>query len=363
MAKAEDLGIDDVYEVVTDIFGLSGNSNKGELRIFCPVHEANEKGHHPSCDINLETGYWNCFSCPASGDIIDLGVVTVQALPFEQRQQKSWRIARAKTLKLLKLDEPDQLTGKISRRLRSAKQAMNPSRTGKEKFKPIIPPIDAYEYRYTKDLQDRGFTEETLKRWNIRYVDSATLLKEDGGSFNITHAIAIPIIKINGSIAGWCYRATRNSEKWFQQVRYIYTPGITDELSQMWFGMNLHWDKQEITVVEGALDALWCDQNGIPAVAILGSQVKQLQKIRALMIYQRVILLTDRDTAGETTAFHLGQALQQRGTAVKVCLFPGFVGNRRGEQAKDAQDLCPLDLELVHARAIPFFQWKQRNRS
>ena len=33
--------------------------------------------------------------------------------------------------------------------------------------------------------------------------------------------------------------------------------------------------------------------------------------------------------------------------------------NRKGEQAKDAQDLCRLDLELVYARAVPFVLWKR----
>jgi hypothetical protein len=34
----------------------------------------------------------------------------------------------------------------------------------------------------------------------------------------------------------------------------------------------------------------------------------------------------------------------------------------RVKQAKDPQDLSPLDLELLHARAIPFATWKRGNQ-
>jgi DNA primase len=362
VAKAEALGIEDVGEVLRDIYQLRGDILKGEYRCLCPVHEMDGAGHKPSCDVSLATGYWNCFSCPASGDIVDLGVVLIEGLGWDFRKKPQWRQARIKILKLLKSDEPDALTASIKRRLRDAKRLMEPSSGGKAQYKPIIPPVDAYLFKYPKFLRDRGFNEETLRRWKIRYVEEATLMKDDGSSFTITEAVAIPIFD-KKKLIGWCYRATPKSEKWFQNIRYIYTPGITDVLSHLWFGMNMHSDVSEIAVVEGALDAIWCDQNGIPAVAILGSQVKQLPKIRQLMDFRKVVLFTDRDVSGATTAYHLGLALQERGVGCSVVRYQGWMGNRRGEQAKDAQDLCGLDIELSYARAIPFLAWKRSNRA
>lgn len=366
MASAEELGVDDVYEVLTITFDLSGDTNKGQFRMLCPVHEMGEEGHSPSCDVDLETGYWNCFSCPAAGDLIDLGVVINDDLPFDYKtaknnseERRKWNRGRAKIHRLLQPDTPDAVTLAIKRRLSAARKSMRTKRKKKGAWEPIIPSESSYSRKIPKDLTERGFTRETIRRWNIRYAKRATLMKEDGKSFTLTHAIAIPIYTPRGWLVGWCYRATEKSDEWFRNVRYIYTPGITDQLSQIWFGMHLHQDEKEITVVEGALDAIWCDQNGIPAVAILGSQVKQLPKIRALMDFRKVTLFTDRDLAGATTAHALGEALQERGVPCTICLFLPWMRNRRGERAKDAQDLCPLDIELTHLTAIPFPVWKR----
>lgn len=365
MANAEDLGVEDVYEVLTITYDLKGDTNKGQFRMLCPVHEMGEEGHSPSCDVDLETGYWNCFSCPASGDLVDLGVVINDDLPFDFKlakndsdERRKWNRGRAKIHRLLQPDTPDALTLAIKRRLLAAKKSMRSSRKKKGNWEPIIPSEISYSRKIPKALIDRGFSKKTIKRWNIRYAKRATLMKEDGKSFTLTHAIAIPIYDKNRNLVGWCYRATNKSEDWFQNVRYIYTPGITDILSQLWFGMHLHKNETEITVVEGALDAIWCDQNGIPAVAILGSQVKQVPKIRDLMDFRKVTIFTDRDLAGASTAHSLGEALQERGVPCTVCLFQPWMRNRRGEQAKDAQDLCPLDIELTHQGAVPFLTWK-----
>lgn len=363
MAKAEDLGVEDVAEVCTEIYGLDGDTSKGEFRTLCPVHELGESGHKPSCDVNLETGYWNCFSCPASGDLIDLGVAALEKVPFDLRKKKVWRQARIKIFHLLTPSDPDAMTAAVKRRLRKAKKLLEAERGPKDRFQPMIPPVSAYEFRFPKDLKERGFTKATLKRWNIRYVKKATLMKEDGKSFTITHAIAIPIYDPKKVLVGWCYRATSKSDQWFRNVRYIYTPGINEVLNKIWFGMHLHRKSEEIAVVEGALDAIWLDQNGIPAIAILGNQAKQVPKLRALLDFRKVVLYLDRDFTGAIIAHHIGNALLERGHGSRVCLYPSWMLNRKGEQAKDAQDLCGLDLELVYARAVPFVTWKRGQRT
>lgn len=371
MPKAEALGVEDVNEVLKEIYALEGDDSKGQFRMLCPVHESKEGGHTPSCDVDLVTGYWNCFSCPASGDLVDLGVVVLEELefiPFDSRkdkQKREWGKARKKIEKILAPDDPDAVAAAVRRRLRAARTAVKPPKAPKDRFKPVVPPVDSYEFKMIPFLKNRGFTKATLKRWKIRYVRSEILTKDekdDHGrykTFEITHAVGIPIFDEKSKLVGWCYRATEKSEAWFQNVRYIYTPGITDTLSQMWFGLNLQLDANEVAVCEGALDAIWCDQNGIPAVAILGSQVKQAVKIRKLQRFRNIVLFTDRDLAGVTTAMHLGMALRDRGVPCTVARYPRWMLNRRGEPAKDPQDLSGLDIELVFHRATPFTIWRR----
>lgn len=363
MATAEALGVDDVGVILTDLYGLEGTIRKGQFNMTCPVHEDSR----PSCDVSMDTGYWNCWSCPASGDLVDLGVVCLLEIPFEVKKQKKgrgkWLNARKKILGQLRPSEPDAITAAVHRRVRAARKAATPEKVRKRQSDVLIPPVSAYPFKFPKYLRDRGFSRETLKRWKIRYAEEATLMKEDGNTFTVTHAVAIPVFDRNNVLLGWCYRATEKSESWFQNVRYIYTPGLQDILNTIWFGMHLHKDSEEVAIVEGALDAIWCDQHGIPALAILGSQVKQVIKVRQLMDFRKITLYTDRDASGATTAHYLGSALIERGTPCTVVLWPRWVLNRSGKQAKDAQDLCGLDLELLHARAIPFVLWRRSNRA
>lgn len=344
MATAEELGVEDVLEVLTDVFGLDGQVRKKEYNILCPHPDHNDS--RPSCDVNLETGQWNCFSCPASGDLVDLG---------------RWVLGTRKrdVLQLLRPDEPDAIRAGIQRRLEASRKAAKARRRTTRPNLVSVPLADSYDDGPLDYLQDRGFKLKTLRRWGVRYAEHVTLFRgPESQPFEIDHAIAIPVLSETEQVLGWCYRATDRSANWFQNVRYIYTPGIHDVLNQHWFGLHLHKDCKEITVVEGALDAMWCDQHGIPAVAILGSQVKQMTKVRKLMDFRKVTILTDRDSAGVTTAYGLGTALQERGIACSVCRYRAWMVNRAGKPAKDAQDLCGMDLELVHARAIPFMRWK-----
>lgn len=360
---ADELGIDDVTAVVCETFGIEATLVRDELVCFCPVHEADEVGHSPSCAVNTVTGLANCWSCPFAGDLVDFGVVAFLGVDWSvHEKRKKWQSHRVKLIKLLSPNDPDAISTAISRRVRATRRAVNARPATKERSDVLIPPLDAYAFRFPKDLKERGFSEETLHRWNVRYAKKATLLKDDGKSFTITRAIAIPIFSADRKLLGYCYRATEKSDSWFQRSRYVYTPKLTETLNHMWFGMHLHKNEREVAIVEGALDAMWCDQNGIPALAILGSQVKQLDKIRALMNFRKITLFTDRDLAGASTAMKLGEELLARGVPVDVVRYSNVYRNRKGEPVKDSQDLCPLDLELAHARAIPYMLWRNELR-
>lgn len=324
--------------------GIDGTVHKGQFIMRCP--DPDHTDNKPSAAVHLVDGLWNCFSCPAKGDIIDLGKLTMGASYMD-------------VMKVLRPNDPGAILNAVRRRLEARKRAAKPVRAPKGRTGPLVPSRGSYEDGPLDYLLDRGFDEKTLRRWGVRFASHVTLFREEGKSFTLDNAIAIPVLSERRRILAWCYRATEASPSWFREVRYIYTPGVTDTLNKTWFGMHFHKDSPEITVVEGALDAMWCDQHGIPAVAILGSQVKQMVKVRKLMDFRKVTILTDKDTAGVTTAMTLGTALQERGVACSVSRYQSWMLSRKGKPAKDAQELCGLDLELTQARAIPFLLWKQ----
>jgi DNA primase len=345
--NAADLGIDDVLDVVRNVFGIEGEvrqTNRGvQMQFLCVAHQDSD----PSADVHLETGYWNCWSCSAGGDIIDLGM-------------RSTGKSRKEIRKLLAPDNPDARRAAVSRRAKAVRELLRPSKDKLEKRTAVEVPKDYPRGGNFRDLYERGFTQTTLRHWGIRYVPEQELPRENGKPFTVDNCFAIPIRELDGSVLGWCYRASSDSSAWFQKIRYIYTPGIQNVLNQTWFGICETQTESEITVTEGALDAMWNWQCGYPAVAMLGNQAKQVVKIRKLMRYRHVTLFLDRDRTGVEITEYLGSELTKRGVSVDVARFSSFMLGRNGKPAKDSQDLCPIDVDLCHARALAFVVWKGR---
>ena len=348
MATAEELGIEDVLDLLTNTFGIEGDLHRGSFRMRCP--NPDHPDNNPSASVRLEDGIFNCFSCDAKGDLIDLGHLVLGT-------------PKRGIMEMLRPASTDAKRAALHKRLEARRKAVEAVPASRHRHSISVPTEGSYEDGPLDYLKARGFNGRTLRKFGVRFAPLVTLYRteHDGErrSFELHNAIAIPILSETGDCLAWCYRATDDSQGWFRKTRYIYTPEVQDTLNQTWFGLHLVSDSQEITICEGALDAIWCWQNGIPALAILGSQVKQHSKISKLRVFRKVTLLTDKDLSGITTAYNLGEALQSVGTPVSVCRYQRWMLSRTGEQAKDAQDLCGVDLELVHARAIPFSIWKR----
>lgn len=344
MPTADILGVENVLEVVQNIYGLDGRTKGEEFHFLCPVHS----DRHPSADVNLVSGYWSCFSCKAGGDLAGLGKDVLGR-------------TRNEVLKLIRPNEPSAITAAISRRVRAARKEYV-TKTVSERKRSNRNVDDATIASYSDGpldyMHDRGFTSETLDRWSVRYCNEAVLDRPGDDPFTIRDAIAIPICRPDGEIFAYCYRATPESPRWFREARFIYTPDAG--LSETWGGLQLHDGGEEITITEGFVDAMWIDQHGYPAIPIMGSSPKEKKKIRKLADWRKVRLFLDNDNAGHITTWQLGEALTDLGVPVTVCLRKPWMVKKDGSPAKDANDLCGTDLELVIERDVPFTFWKRR---
>lgn len=328
MPLAEELGIENVQEILEDIFEMSGRVRGSQLMTNCPNPDHDDK--NPSCTINVESGLWYCFSCGAKGDILALGSLITGD-------------SREHVAKNLVPGDPSSRSARINARIKKIRKETSRSRPKRVRAKI---PAD-YERRPKGVLEERGFTEETLDRFFVRYVTREKLRNSDMTAFEIREAVAIPIFTEAGRLRAWGYRKTDNSPKWMP--RYIYTPRA--ELSDLLFGLNLHKDSETIVVVEGPLDAMWLDQHRIPAVALLGSEAENPKRIEKMAGFKEVTLFPDRDNAGQRMAHLLGSVLHRRGVPTRVVRYPSFAGS-------DPQECCGVDLELMVERAIPFLHWK-----
>lgn len=346
MPKALDLGVDSVLDTLQITFGLNDGKVRGDEYV---IHCVNPKHNdpNPSTGVNLDTGYWHCFSCGIGGDLLDLGK---HVMHMPQRQIKE----------LLKPSTPEAALVNVQRRL--ARISL-PARVRRSAGGLELP--GPYDDGPLDELIARGFSQATLREWGVRHVKHQALTGSDG-QFNITNSIAIPIRDTRGRLLAWCYRTTAASAEWQRKnARYIYTPGFP--ISEVWFGLHrLAANTHHISVVEGALDAMWLRQCGFPALALLGSHMGD-RKIKWLQNFQSVTLFADRDDAGASWVERVGRMIGAR-TQVYVVLYDRHIVRfyidpddpDPKKRKLDPQMLAPVDVELLESGRITWASYVRR---
>jgi DNA primase len=339
MPTAVELGVADVEWVVTDLFGIEGRKRGDEMDIWCPFGHERRLG---SCSINLETGNWKCLACGKAGDLIILGMYKLD-LPYDDAKR------------LLEPSTPEALIATVQRKLAAA---IAPRKRSRQVELP-----GPYEDGPLDELRERYFTDDTLQRWGVRYAREQEF-EGKNGVYTIRNSIAIPIRDERRALLSWCYRKTNDSPSW--QPRYLYTPDVP--LSEIWFGLEHHARVRDIVVTEGALDAMWFDQAGIPALALLGSEMGE-RKIKMLAQYRTVTIMGDLDVAGELVARRIGGMIGDR-SRLRIARYPRWCREhimeelRNGNKVKvDPCNLPAVDLELAVATALPWTTWLARSRS
>jgi hypothetical protein len=347
VAKAVELGVDSVQDVLTTLFGLDGEVNVHEYRIHCPNPEHPDSS--PSTDVNLETGYWNCFSCGVGGDLADLG-------------KRVLKVPRRDVIEMLKPRSPEALLTAVQRKINSVAL---PTARGRRKPSLTLPggylAATSSKTAMQELCTERGFLPATLDKWGICYVKEQELVNKKGDLFTIHDSIAIPIRDSSGRLLSWCYRTTRRSPSW--QPRYLYSPGT--EPSEMWFGLQHNASAEHIAIAEGALDAAWVDQCGYPCLGLLGSKMGT-RKIVQLMRYRTVTLFADRDAAGAQWVARIGGELGNKLPLYVVRYNKTIVNTYSTEENKgklDPQMLAAIDVEISMEQRISWGAYKLRSAS
>ena len=363
MASAEALGVLDVEEVLRDAYGLEGHrGRRNQWSSLCVAHEDSR----PSMDVDLVTGYWNCFSCSAGGDLVELGVYIRYGDPKTLGKKKA-REARLAVRKSLGSNDIDARLQNARVRLKRLQSEAAPTKAHpKASWAPTVPRAGSYSDGPLDYMVERGFKKSLLRKFGVRYANRAVLQKDpknlredENPNFEISNVIAIPVFDTGPEPVMWTYRSTPESEQWMREgAKYIHTPGVDKQ--QFWFGKHMIEDFDEVAVTEGPLDALWLWQWGIPALANFGTHLKNeranFKKIDYLCNFRKVTLFFDRDASGVMSAESIGEMLHKRGVQTNVALYPSFV------KATDPQELDRLDVQIVYWRAKPYLKWAVGDR-
>ena len=220
-----------------------------QFTIRCPFHE----DRVDSCAINTDKGVWICFAGCGQGSLFSF---VSKLLGISLLEVKNLAIEESLTIDL-NFDEI---------------------------VEPVITELDEIQLspdlildKYAKWVYDRGFTKETLLDWSC--------------ATNRYHDLVIPVYDISSRLVGTVTRQLNRFPK------YLYSKGF--KKSQVLFGANRISKTKFVCVTEGTLDAMWLNQNGYSAVALLGMSLsKKQQEILASLPVEEVVLCLDSDEAG-----------------------------------------------------------------
>ena len=156
---------------------------------------------------------------------------------------------------------------------------------------------------------NRGFTSETLLEWQCG-------ADFDGG-------LVIPAYDLTNRLVATITRRVNLTPK------YLYSKGLRK--SRILFGAHKIQKSDFICITEGSLDAIWLQQNGFPAVSLLGASISKYQEDLLLQLpTDELVLCLDNDEAGKIGVSKALTTLSNRCRVSRISLPGGY---------KDVQDI------------------------
>jgi hypothetical protein len=133
-------------------------------------------------------------------------------------------------------------------------------------------------------LIQRGLTDATIKKWELRWQPHVKRL-------------VIPIRDFKGRLVGLSGRAMDGQKPkfkhshGFQKNHYLYGENFIPQR-----GIDRGY------VVEGFFDVMYLDQHGYPTVAVMGSSMGELQRLKLTRFMRSAVYVPDGDQAGYEAA-------------------------------------------------------------
>ena len=281
--------------VLLDI-GIDIPLEKSQIITLCPFHDDSRD----SCSINVDKGVWICFRGCGQGSL--RGFV-------KRILNISWKEVDAylgnKEVEL-NLDIFDEMMGDID-----------------DDYMPEID-LEYNSSRVPNWIFDRGFLPNTLLDWECG-IDS-------------WNNLVIPIRDEKSRLVGSVSRRMNIEPK------YLYSKGL--KKSKVLFGGYKIERCPFVFITEGTMDAMWLEQNGYPAVAILGAHLSKAQQELLIQLpTDELVLCLDNDEAGQIGLNAAMACISERSVVSYVQLPNGF---------KDVQEIRNINIldETINKRTF-----------
>jgi DNA primase len=274
---------------------------------YCPLptHKAHEgRPKSPSFSVNLRRGIFNCFSCSASGNLLDLVCLLKGMNPENSADIR-------KTALLLDERFPASNAGQTSPPPASQKgNAGQKPDAGSERKIVVNAPLD-FELKNIDPnhpyLLNRGFLREIIKNFGLGFC-SKGLMKD---------RVVIPLRDHDGNLVGYAGRVVDDMLINDENPRYRFPSGREKNGVYYDFRKSLFLyngcqfesdepDMESVVVCESFTAVWWLTQWGFPrVVSIMGASCspEQGELIAKIVVPNGLVtILTDGDEAGERCA-------------------------------------------------------------
>jgi DNA primase len=314
----------DIVKVVSHYVALekAGSSYKG----LCPFHE--EKT--PSFYVNPVKGFFHCFGCGASGDVIEF-VKKIENVSFSEAVQKVADICNIDSPLISSDGELSKYSSFMEKLVKSYAELLFSS-NGKAALSYLV--------------KDRKLDVETLKKFEIGYApknsnivnfvaskvgfDVANLLKyglvsrsTNGTIYEFFRdRIIFPIKNNSGRIVALGGRVVGEGEpkyinssenKYFSKSKILY---LFDKAKAQ------IKENDFVIICEGYMDAIAFHKNGFEnACAVLGVGLTQMHLESIKSLTNNLLLVLDSDKAGLNAMEKLSRTLSKYDLNVKVLTF------------------------------------------
>ena len=365
-----------IADVVGEYITLR-NAGGGSMKGLCPFHD--EKS--PSFNVTPARGYFYCFGCQTSGDVISF-LTQLEHLSFTEAVE---RLADRVGIALRYDDAGSPVTraapGQRQRLLAAHKAAA-------EFYVEQLASADALAGR--RFLSSRGFDRSAAEHFGIGYaprtwealrdhlrgrgftdaemtVGGLAQLGQRGVRDRFVGRLLWPIRDVAGDVVGFGARRIHDDDR--VEAKYLNTAETPIyKKSSVLYGLDLAKKdiarRRQAVVVEGYTDVMACQLSGVEtAVATCGTAFgsEHIKVLRRLLMDQdefrgEVIFTFDGDAAGRRAALRAFQEDQRFVTQTFVAVEPGGLDPCELRQAQGAAAVR----DLV-ARRVPLFEFAIRS--
>jgi len=243
-----------IIEILNSV-GLHGRKHGDDYVVSCFFHNETK----PSLSIDIEKGFFHCFSCGRKGSMFDL----IRA--------KTGSVEKARLLVVNDFYDNKSLKSIVQKRIYGSEKVERPAY--------LDYPL---EWRYIYKQYAEKWGVELLRKYEIGFHKSSK-------------ALVYPIKQTQKDIVAFHFRCVYEKIFWFYPKGYV-----KNEL----FGEQFCTDSSSLVVVEGVNDLLNVVKGGFSCVALLGSKVSDGQ-LKRLSKFKKLILMFDKDKAGNTARDYL----------------------------------------------------------